>query len=209
MNLKTISLTAFFSIGFIFPSCDWATDDCGNLDPVPAYFDIEGMRLLNYKVKDEYDCCGRDLLDSAAVVSADFFRLVINFDVSYFGQTERPVHDGFGIMNSALSCSPDEPGFKGSQEQIESLTVVTLTNWDSLHVAGDTINDQFYVYNLGNRSHLDEFLETNISYIKEEQIGLQLKGASDTNSEFQARVLLRLRNGEEYTAESELVHVVR
>ena len=209
MNLKTISLTAFFSIGFIFPSCDWATGDCGNLDPVPAYFDIEGMRLLNYKVKDEYDCCGRDLLDSAAVVSADLFRLAINFDVIYFGQIKRPDSDGLGIMNSALACSPEEPGFKGSQEQIESMTVLTLNDWDSLHVAGATINDLLYVYHLGNRSNLDEFLETNMSYIKEEQISLQLEGASDTHAAFRAKVVLRLRNGEEYTAESELIRVVQ
>ncbi len=207
MDIKTIFLTALLSIGFLLPGCDYG-NNCGSGNPVPQFFDIEGFHLRNYKVAGEFNCCGRTELDSGTVISVDSFRLNMQFDVSYFGNREPlPSPFSFGIIGSALACDPVPPGFNGSQEQIESLVVITLTDWDSLHLAGDTINDLLYMYDFSQKKELDDFLENNVSFVKEEEIFLRLHGASDSHSNFSARVNLKLKNGEGYSAESEVVNI--
>lgn len=207
MRLKTWLLTALFSIGFLFPSCDYG-NNCGGGKPIPQFFDIEGFHLRNYKVAGEFNCCGRTELDSGTVISVDSFRLNMQFDVSYFGKRETLRNPfSFGFMGSALACDTPPPGFNGSQEQIESLVVITLIDWDSLHLAGDTINDLLYIYDFSQKKELDDFLANNVSFIKEEEIFLRLHGASDSHSSFSARVNLKLKNGEEYSTDSEVVTI--
>ncbi len=206
MKLKHLFLTSAFTLGFIIPSCNWGVGSCGDLEPVPDFFNIEGMTIQNYKSESSYDCCQTALQDSA-YVEIDNYWMSMDFSVSYFfGQIEErwPSFD-FNLIGSALACSPAEPGFNGSQEKIESITVVTLNDFDSTHVAGDTINDLVSIYDFSTRSKLDDFLSSNISFVKQERLFFQLDATPSSDHYFKAKFILHLTNGEEHISDTQAV----
>lgn len=203
MKLKSFLLTTIFTAGFIIPSCNWGVGSCGDLEPVPNFFNIESMGVTNFEGEAFYSCCSKVIADSAFVELSKYW-MRMDFDVSYyFGQVlEEPNRHGINFMGSALACSPAPPGYNGSQEKIESLTVITLNDFDDNHHAGDTINDLVDFHDFSARTSLNDFLSNNISFIKQEALFLQLKAAPTLNPYFKSRLVLKLTNGEEYSAET-------
>ena len=206
MKLKHLFLTSALTLGFIIPSCNWGAGSCGDLEPVPDFFNIEGMTVQNYKSENSYDCCQAALQDSA-YVEIDNYWMSMDFTVSYFfGQNEErwPSFD-LNFMGSALACSPVEPGSNGSQEKIESITVLTLNDFDSTHIAGDTINDLVSIYDFSTRRKLNDFLSSNISFVKQERMFFQLDATPSPDHYFKAKFILQLTNGEKYISETQAV----
>lgn len=198
MQFKAFFLTVMLTLGFVIPSCD----PCDH-DPVPNYFDIEGLSMVNR----EGVAYNNNLpIEDSSSVNFENYWFTIDFDVSYyFGQTvKRESAFELNIINSALACRYHDKGYLGSQEKIDSLTVTTLNDFDDTHLAGSNINDLLKIYNINTQTmqDLNSYLGNNISYIKKVRMLFELKKKPAISSFFKARVVMKLKNGEEYTAEN-------
>lgn len=197
MRYKAFFLTAVLTSGFVIPSCD----PCDH-DPVPNFFDIEGLSLVNRE--GVTFSSNLPIKDSLSVNFEDYW-FTMDFEVSYFfGQTvERRSSFELNMMNSALACRYPEKGHQGSQEKIETLTITTLNDFDDTHLAGSNINDLLNIFDINSGiQDLDDYLGKNVSYIKRQRMLFELKEKPTISSFFKAKIVLKLDNGEEYTAEN-------
>jgi hypothetical protein len=198
MSGKSYLLTSILSIGFALPSC---VDQCENINPVKNSFDIEGIELNNYPS----DAVPGGALPDSSAVNGFSYRLNLDFMVSYFDVSAMPKPGfNFSLMNEGLArCIQQDPGYLGSKEKIKSMEIVALTDFDADHLAGSTINEFFELFSIeqGFRD-LNQFLLTNLSFVKEETIVLRLKKMPELDSYFKVRVDLELENGETYSTES-------
>jgi hypothetical protein len=197
MRFKAFFLSAVLTSGFVIPSCD----PCDH-DPVPNYFDIEGISLVN---REGVTSSSNLPIKDSSSVNFENYWFTMDFGVSYFfGQASEP-NSSFqlNMMGSALACRYPDKGYQGAQEKIESLTITTLNDFDDTHLAGSNINDLLNIFDINSgMQDLDDYLGKNISYIKNVRMLFELKEKPTISSFFKAKVVLKLDNGEEYTAEN-------
>ena len=129
------------------------------------------------------------------------------FEVEYYGFDieESPGFEGFSLIPSAYSCSCILNGINGSEEKLEDITIISKYDFDSLHLANDTINDLFTIDNYEMELDLVTFLETDSSAIRSEDFYLKLKQGPENPGPFQVEVTLKLDNGESYQVISDEV----
>lgn len=194
MKRKTIILTIGLSIGF-------ALSNCCDCPPYLEFFDIQGVEVLNLKKREG---SGIEALSENEQVSfSNYSSLIIDFQVEYHSSNCNHNKWNFSLMNSALACSCNFDGESGSKEEkLNSLTILTLNDFDPDHLANDTINDLFDVSIFREVIDLEAFIQQDTSLIEEESISLFLKKAPELNNEFKVKVILELSTNEKYEAES-------
>ncbi len=171
MKSKPLLLTLLLAIGFSFPNCHRGDDgfDC-NCSPFEGdYFDVKGiLEIVNYKERGT--CCADALKENDTVRFSDYDFLSIKFDVDYHSSNllRRRTWD-FSLMNEALACSCLTSGWLGSkEEQLDSISIITLNDFDAEHLANRSINDLMQTYMDEKRVNVNEFSAQNMSPLQYE-----------------------------------------
>jgi len=199
-SLKTVILTVFLSIGFLFPSCDRDPYPVCNCPDVLPYFDIMDLKIHNTEKVKSYS----KIIDAnQSSISRDSFEgLFLEYLVDYHSN----IDFNFSLMNSAIGCSCIDSGYKGSAtEKLESIEIITLNDFDDDHPANTSINDLFIMtFETTDQPQLplDEFLLDNSSLIEFQFLPLRITKAPENDMTFHVNVILKLSTGEEYQAES-------
>lgn len=202
MTLKRTVLTALLATGFTLQNCDPC--DCPSF--LGDFFDIKGIELANYKKRGT--CCADKLSANETVNFSDYYGLTLHYTVEYFGSTDRPESTGFSLLNTALACSCAENGARGSKdERLNTLTILSLNDFDTDHRANDTINDLFDVKFDNKIQDLNEYLQQDTALIMSQGLNLKLKKAPILNDTFKVKVILALSTKETYEMESVPIRV--
>ncbi|QJX48178.1 hypothetical protein HMJ29_15075 [Hymenobacter taeanensis] len=193
---KAIALTTLLAIGFSLQNCDLYGCKCDKSKG--KYFILTGISVENYKKRG--DCCADKLENNQQVAFQDFSLDVRNFVRFYSAQL--PQSSPFSLIPTASACDCIADGYLGSKQKLQSLTVITLEDFDAQHLANDTINDllnaQFYLTSYD----LNTYLLTDTATITQQGYTLTLKKKPELNPSFRVRVDVRLRGGEMYQATS-------
>lgn len=209
MKIKTALLALVLTIGFSFENCSFI-DQCNCPPFMGDFFNIQGIDLDQYK-KDR-DCCADKMAENEQVTFAQYHGMIIDFEVEYHSYNDKKQTDGaFSLMPSAWACSCLDNGWKGSKnEALQSLTVTTLNDFDSEHLANDTINDLLEVNAFGDNTNLDTYvMEHASSLIMFEDIFIKLKKAPVLNTEYKIKVAMGLSTGEVYEIVSKPVKITQ
>ncbi len=196
MNSKTIVLTILLAIGFTFQNCEI---DCGCAPVEGNFFDIKGIELSN-------------IANDTEVAFEDYFGINLAYQVDFVVNNFKKSHQwDFSLMNTALACDCDFNGSQGSKnEKLDNLTVITLNDFDSEHLANDTINDLMQV-RLQEFSfiHLNQYLQQDSGFIPKVnlELGLMPKKAPELNKEFKVKIIVNLSTEETYEATSQPIKI--
>ncbi len=111
------------------------------------------------------------------------------------------------LISQAVACEGGEPdGFKGAKETIDSITIVTLNDFNATHKANSTINDEVFVLKSNsspdNSKHwydtltVDNFIQSR-NVLKLNSSSAYFKLESRPVDSFKIEVRLKLSNGKE------------
>lgn len=204
MKFKTVLLTLVLIAGFTFQNCG-VDDDC-NCPTVLEFFDIQDMTMSTFKKVGSNNYSTTTINVGESIDFANYHSMRVEFQVDYLAiQAPCSKSNGwnFSLMNSAYACSCIENGFQGSKdEKLESISVITLNDFDDNYKANAVINDLFDIEVLYETSDLNEFLAQDTSIIAEEYFSLFLKKAPETDEIFQVKVVVEISDGEKYEVES-------
>jgi hypothetical protein len=190
LSLTRACLASAFLLA-VLPACDLFSgrDKCGSGKPEP-YFDVQGMQLVAYQQNNNV------LISANSVVNLNELRFRLYADVRYYSQTKTR---STGFLPAAMACSPIDPGYKGSTERIDSLTITSRFDYDAQHPAGTALNDVLAVNY--TPTSLREYLLNNEGK-PEQHIYLTLGKAPTRAGSHQFVLRYRQTNGEIYTAET-------
>lgn len=201
-NIRILLLTLLLSTGFLLPSCEKDSTSCHgiNFEDAP-YFDIQGIDAFMYK-----DTLGLGFITTTDTITfSGKVGLYLNYLAEYHAMVEPPKSTSFSLINSAWACIIDF-GYAGSKtEKLVNLSIVTLNDFDEMHLANSSINDLLDyndIYYLEEKMPLEDFLANQSENIMSETLLLQLKKAPELNREFRYKVMVELSTGEVYEAES-------
>ncbi len=201
MKIKTFVLTTILTVGISFQSCEKSNLDygCGGTPKSTGnYFDIHGISLVNYKKRGQ--CCADPIGQGESVSFSDITNLNIRLLVDYIALTNVRKSSLFCLMNTLNACTPAINGQLGSKtERLNSFSIITLNDFDSSHLANDTIND-LLLYD--KALDFNEYLAQDTGFLKVTEFYLSLKTKPVLNNEFKYKVLLELSTGEKYQANS-------
>ncbi|MEM7102747.1 MAG: hypothetical protein AAF502_06380 [Bacteroidota bacterium] len=203
-NIKISALTLLLSIGFIIPGC--VKDSCHGV-VFEVYFNVEGVAVTNFI---EYDGYGEGIpaIANDTIAYADLDKVFIDYQVDYLAFANPNRDWSFSLMSTATACSYI-PGSAGSKtEELASMTITTLNDFDNDHLANSNINDLFDYHgslwrDLDDPILLSNFLAGQTGLIEEEDLVLSIKKAPEIDQEFQVRVVLELSTGESFQITSE------
>jgi len=202
-NIRILLLTLLLSTGFLLPSCEKDVTSCDGVD-VNAfrYFDIQGIDAFIYK-----DALGFELMTTIDTITfSGKVGLYLDYVAEYHAIVEPSKSTSFSLINSAWACSIPVGGYDGSKtEKLVNLSIVTLNDFDEMHLANSSINDLLDydgTYDIGEKMPLEDFLANQSENIMYEILTLQLKKAPELNREFRYKVMVELSTGEVYEAES-------
>jgi len=191
MNSRSLLITALLIVGFSFHNCS-DPFDCGDFGEVHDFFDIQGLSIFHV------DADGGPL-DSDSIRYRDYGYFTIYYDVEYLAYQQERSFD-FSLMSQAYGCSPEIAGLAGSKEEAyESITIITLNDFDENHMANDTINDLILSgYSDTEQIELDGFIDGQEGNVESQYLYLSLKKKPSLNQEFQFRIRVDLSTGERY-----------
>lgn len=203
-NFKTILLSLFFTIGFIFPSCKKENLCGGKSIESPRYFDINGLEAVVFQNNKGYK-----LLEPLDTISfSGTTGIYMTYQADYHSLRLPSFNHTFSLINSTMACSPTIPGYDGSKtEKLENLSIITLNDFDDEHPANSPINDLFEVQSEffnGEDIQLMEFLQDQTENIKSQELFLILKQAPTSNTAFHFKIIVDLSTGESYETESSI-----
>jgi hypothetical protein len=204
---KPFFLTLVLVVGFgCFCDCPEITGD---------YYNILGFdSLIHTQLKnDEFSY----LTDNDTIDFTDYKGLEFSFNSEFtFGKNETPATPfDFSLTNTAYgtSCNCIYNGDRGSLQKVEAFDIITINDFDSLHLANDTITEYFITeYDMP----LDSFLIQNQNRLfgSWRQVGdeedklkfrLLLLEQPKIDDLFQVKVNIELDNGVVYSMESDAI----
>jgi hypothetical protein len=172
----------------------------------PSFFHIGGVTLGNWELSGTAFPDGKFVrqIQGGDTVSLSAHYMRAAFAVSYYTQRER-----VGTAGAAFALTCDDPPI--SKETYDTLYVITRNAWDRTHPAGDTINDlidvqPWYINQASDTTFFRPLaqLETRANNgIAYESFALRINREPEFKSTLHAfKLVYRLQNGEEYTAET-------
>lgn len=192
---KTLLLTALLSIGFTFQNCDLVGCKCDKL--LGKYFQVTSIAVDLYKKRGS--CCADKITDNQQVALSD---LSINVQHSIRFYSLQPTPHSFSLIPTASACDCVDNGYQGSKQKLQSLSVITLQDFDAQHLANDTINDLLNTQVYLNTYDLNTYLRTDTAAINQFGYTLTLKKKPELSSSFRVRIDIRLKSGELFSASS-------
>ena len=207
---RPILLTLFLCLGWLFPHCNDPGLDCGSFN-VPGFFDVQGLRLSNFKSID-----GEHFAPQVpnALVGVDQYALELHFDVDYVAQ----VGTQWGWMQSAVACSPLPPGSEGAKtERWEKLDIITRDTFDAEHLPGSSLADVVEV--IDRFAYETQWFDTEFQPMHEflslrkgdllmrEAYTFRLTKAPEAGRIFKVDVVVAFEGGERYTLENQRMNI--
>lgn len=144
----------------------------------PQYFDI---RKMNVYGGDEYNYDDEIYVERNNYTN---YTLVLNFEDSIYFYSLNT----YGGWNNILLADDCEQGKNGSKEFIAGFYIFSSVDFDSLHLAGDTLNDIFGV---------NEFLNS-VGFKAQKSIELKFSKPPDNDKLHTLTVHYYQTNGEHY-----------
>lgn len=208
-TLKTLFLTLVLIVGFgCFCECP---------EIAGTYYNILGLDNLRHTQlkNNEFSY----LAENDTVGFEDYKGLEFSFNSEFtFGENEIPAAPfHFSLINTAygFSCHCYNNGDFGSLQKIEAFDIITINDFDSLHLANDTINEYFVTE---SEATLDSFLLRKnsrlfsswrpIGIVEDElKFYLFLNKRPVLDSVFQVKVTIELDNGTVYSMKSDAIYL--
>jgi hypothetical protein len=176
----------------LFPDCD--------SDDVKPYFNVTGIAKLYIEVQTSST---RDVYKTLNTVAEEHILWFnTNFIANYYS-AKPDLNYGLSFIASAIACSPTEPGYKGSDEKYQSISVKSDADFDLNHLAGSELKDLFRVPKKGGPAFisLEEYIKSNPRLISPSLLfKLDKHPKAEKNHSFTFR--FELANGEIYVIES-------
>lgn len=183
---------------------------CVFFEPCPdikPYFSIHGLRIENLRYTGQGPNPWEAAGDSVPVKWDDYF-LRVDFEKRYHSGLE----SNGGSRLYALSC--DENGSSGARVGVDTLYLVTLTDYNETYAQGDTLNSILlaneWTYNLDDFSDfypLELYIEENRISIRRDIFELKLTEPPSTAGEYRFRLVYVLDNGDSFEAASKSVRL--
>ncbi|MEQ8472447.1 MAG: hypothetical protein RIC35_14735 [Marinoscillum sp.] len=161
------------------------------------YFDINGLVIFNMEKRSPNARFG---VDEGTNLEFKNHSFTISYTANYYSLNEI---NNIGLISSALATSCSYSGEGGSQEYLDTLVVTTNFDIDEQHLKGESINDII----LYNGKVLNSFLATDSIEIPHQTFSLELTQKPELDNSLSINILVKLLNGEEYTATSERVFI--
>lgn len=195
--LRTTTLTLYFFLGILIPSCDWSiTDDCDCSGY--RYFNVTDLEIRTFV--DQRQELQVELNQVLRLEQFDGFYL--DYLVDYHALQQPKIDWSLSLMSSALACSC-AIGYDGSKnEELIAFTIKTVNDFDAEHPAGSLIHDLLQYdgsYFYDDAQPLEDFLELEqqgkMAY---EDMRLSISKAPAIDSLFQVEILMELSTGERF-----------
>ncbi len=200
MRFPQVAFLFLFSIGFSFQNCkEGFRDDCSCGPFLGDYFDINGLEIVSYKVRGTNSV--EPILSNETVSFSNLSSIALNFKVDYLAAHNNSNSTSFFSTLNACTCA--QSGRLGSKkERLSNLSIITLNDFDTAHLANDTINDLFDYVTYNKKQDLNTFLATDTLFIKNTGLEFSLKTAPQINKQIKFKAIIKLSNGEVYIAEN-------
>lgn len=209
--IKYIAITTLLVFGISFPSCD---DDGLNCNcPPETFFDVQDLEVVLYQDAN----LGLPISNEETVEFNDGKYIHLDYIVDYH-TTNTPKWDwSFSLINIAYACSCAVGSYQSKTEELVSLSITTLNDFDDEHLANSDITDLL----LHQGFYIDgEYIDENTNQILSELIPirlnqrlmgedmvLKLTKAPELNSEFKIKISMELSTGETYEVESHPIFI--
>lgn len=190
--LNIIILTAFL---FSLSGC---REDC-ECDLTKPYFDVIGIDANHHFQNKE---------ENNEVNANDYIGVRVESQVNYiaYDHSCSTIPFSFSLISSATACDCPQNGQNGSKnESYEKIEIITLHDFDSTHLSGDTISDLF----LYDRKPLSDFDKEAFGTIKTRFLDLKLSQQPTINSTLKFAVYISLSTGEAYRDTTSLLTLTR
>lgn len=178
------------------------TFGCDKCPPSKNYFDIEGVHL-----QSDFNTMARTRPDFGSIYSKDsvkfeYFTLHVFYNLRYYSLNQPKT---FSFIPSAYALDCPINGEGGTEEKIESLTLVALSDYNTNYKAGDTLNNIMNV----NGLPVSKFNKTKDQF-DIDQLGflIDLTEKPDTTIKHSFKLIYKLQNGETYEAASEPIKIL-
>jgi hypothetical protein len=200
MRFPKVAFLFLFSIGFSLQNCKESSfGGCGCGPFLGNYFDVNGLEIISYKKRGT--CCADPIFVHETVIFSNLSIIALNYKVDYIAACNHSNSASFFSTLNACTCAQSgELGAKN--ERLSNLSIITLNDFDSTHLANDTINDLFEHITYNNKQDLNTFLATDTSFIKNTGLSILLKTKPQINKQLKFKAIIKLSNGEVYTAEN-------
>lgn len=178
--------------------------ELGSCPDALEYFNINGVDATVYST------FGSNGFDQQLYTndSADIKNYYINcnYKVAYYSDNSLSFPSLF--MNSAYALSCPENGYNGSEEGLESVTVLTKNDFSSSFPAGDTINSIVMATDgFNNYMPLNQYVSNNGQVIRYTSVNIKLSEKPDNLSVPHGfTIIFKLKNGETYTVHTPEVY---
>ncbi|MEM8966499.1 MAG: hypothetical protein AAGE93_08770, partial [Bacteroidota bacterium] len=135
----------------------------------------------------------------------------VGFEVSFYA-IRQSINIPF--ITSAYAYSPCESGFRGSEEGLDTLYVITVEDYDTVHSAGDTLNDMItmegqisyrsfeddnYVGDISLQRYVSENRQIIEEYVTQIRLNQEPLHKQKSHS---FKIAYHLGNGEQYVAQT-------
>jgi len=209
--MKNLSLTVLL-LGILstLPCCN--IDNCGGESK--PYFDIRSLSARNIIMSDfafNNSLIQYQNLDSTTAVDPLRFGVELVAEVTFHAEAGTTQYPFAGV---AFACDPKPFGYNGSREKISGIIISSETDFDSLHLAGSSLNEYFSVSTLNKQgySNGDSLAHKTIPLInflsnpQEARSSLQLWLTKNPRLSKQHRFTIKYTqtNGEEYNLQAPL-----
>lgn len=197
-GIKVFTLLAFFALAFGVPSC---TRTCGDAEP---YFKIDNINAFNYLEVgngQEIELKNNDSVDFAK------YYIKCNYGVTYYAQKATP---SLFQTNTAMALSCITPGENGSVEGLDTILVITNTNYNITYTAGDTLSPIVSIANWNtDYVTLKEFVSTYKTNSNNRE-GINIRFTEKPQNLSQAHsftIIMKLGNGKVFTSTTPKVFI--
>jgi hypothetical protein len=125
---------AFFLL-LMFIYWEACTDCSGEKLDSSLYFSVNKIFTKN---ADSYQ--NGNQLQETTLKEIDFqhYAILLDYDLSYHANcAPKP---SFSLFPTALACDPIEAGYYGTKEDLDTIIIKTIYDYDSLHLAGSSLH---------------------------------------------------------------------
>lgn len=204
MSLNSISKIVFLLI--IINGCSDCDDE--DLEQTKPYYDIIGINSKLAKITDisPIQYIQYEMIDSEND-TINFDELFIRNFADLRFHAFNTVKNFGTFLNSAYACEPLPAGYKGTDEKIDKIIIKSINNFDSNHLAGDTLNDFFnYVEGTKIKFSLNDYTKT-FPIQAPMDFGLQLNTKPKLNLKHKFIIEYYQTNGEYYIDTTEFINL--
>jgi hypothetical protein len=182
---------------------------CENCPDTPKYFTIVGLETSNAKFTGEGSNPWQILAANEPVSWENYF-MRIGFEKTYFSQNENSA-------GSALKADCLSGGYLGAKVGVDTLYVVTLSEYNQDFHANDTINSivlandwTYYVEDFDQFYSISDYIDQNRVVIANDVFELKIiEPPSADSADYQFRLTFILNNGETFTTDTDMVKLTK